>query len=212
MQTFIAALDPTRTVDPLRDWMACAVQLDPKRGRKQAVEAQQLVMSLAGDVTAYAHHPVTLAWAGHAEALAWYGLVHAQVWGVRKSAAYLERHASGLAPLPAWMGMPGVLGPVVANHRSRLLAKAPEFYGPLAAPGGPWAGTEPCEDNVYPTQLLCRFQPGDQVAITTRGVRIVGEVVVVKPAGLEVRVEHSNGRCWRRIEEVEMIAEGDGRA
>jgi hypothetical protein len=198
MQTWIHTLGSTRPVDQHTDWGICAESTDLRRGRKQAVEAQQIVMALCGDTTAYAHHAVTLSWAGHVPALAWYGLVFARHFGVQRSADYLVRFADRDASIPPWFGLPNILGPVVSNQRSRLVTKEMEVVPATSHYSRLYPDAETTHANLYATQLLCPYQPGDQVLFDLRGRREPGRVVAVRPAGLEVRIQHDRGGCWRR--------------
>lgn len=209
MQTWIHTLDANRPVDPRTDWQRCADATDPERGGKQALESMQMVRAILANTSAYpGHHAVTLSWAKYVSALAWHGLVFADTFGRTTCSAYLAQHADPDAPLPTWFAMPDVLGAVVTNQRARLVAKEIEAETTRALWYDPcwyrslYPGVQPVSGNVYPTMLMCPRQPGSRVAFERRGIREIGRVVDVKPAGLEVRIQHDRGACWRRTSDV----------
>jgi hypothetical protein len=109
---------------------------------KQRVEALQILRALVRPEYGWKHHPATLMWKGHEEALASYGLVMVEEWLRRGSpdtvadqlVAELGRRPRSQAQLarlkirglPAWLGDEAFH----AAHRSNLLRKDPEWYGP----------------------------------------------------------------------------------
>jgi hypothetical protein len=132
MQTFL----------PYPDFRASAEVLDTKRLGKQRVETLQVMRALTIPGYGWQHHPVTAMWRGYRPALMAYQAATCAVWTERgfadtclvKTLADLElipddaeAYRSGNYPLPPWLGRPELH----LSHRSKLLAKAPEFYRPL---------------------------------------------------------------------------------
>jgi hypothetical protein len=134
-----------QTFLPYADFEASARVLDLKRLGKQRVEVIQIVRALTVPGYAWKSHPAVLMWQGHEEALGRYGLVMCDVWvergfddtcagtivddlatfgvtGIRTEQALREAGA-----LPAWIDDEQVL----ESHRSALVRKDPELYGPL---------------------------------------------------------------------------------
>ena len=136
MQTFL----------PYADFERSARALDSKRLGKQRVEVIQIVRALTVPGYAWKTHPAVLMWQGYEEALGRYGLVMCEVWvergfGDTCAATITEDLAtSGISPIlpeaalreadlmPPWV-VDG--GPVLESHRSALVRKDPELYGPL---------------------------------------------------------------------------------
>ncbi len=134
MQTFL----------PFADFEASARALDLKRLGKQRVEAIQVVRALTVPGYGWRHHPAAKMWRGYEEALGRYGLTICEVWvekgfddtcaativadlavaGVGPIRSYAELEAAGA--LPAWLFDEAFL----LSHRSSLVRKDPEFYGP----------------------------------------------------------------------------------
>lgn len=136
MQTFL----------PYADFGRSARALDLKRLGKQRVEVIQIVRALTVPGYAWKTHPAVLMWQGYEEALGRYGLVMCDVWVERgfgdTCAATIEADLAtyGTGPIrteedlraagamPPW----DVDGdPVLESHRSALVRKDPELYGPL---------------------------------------------------------------------------------
>lgn len=135
MQTFL----------PHPDFARSAAVLDPRRLGKQRVETLQVVRALTVPGYGWQSHPAVLMWRGHLEALGRYGLVVVAAWrerGFDDTTAETVRHdlaaagvveireQAGLAAagaLPAWLGDEAVH----RSHRSALLRKDPQWYGPL---------------------------------------------------------------------------------
>jgi hypothetical protein len=139
-----------QTFVPYADFEQSLRALDTKRLGKQRVEVIQIVRALTVPGYAWSSHPAVLMWQGYEEALGRYGLTACDVWTERgfgdscaaTIAADLRaygvtriRHYAELAAadaLPRWLFDEAVL----VSHRSSLLRKDPEHYGPLF-PGTP---------------------------------------------------------------------------
>ncbi len=134
MQTFL----------PFADFAASAAVLDDRRLGKQRVEALQVARGLVREGYGWRHHPAVKMWRGHHEALARYGLDvcaewirrgHADTCAVKiaeELAVPAPRHQDELAAaglLPPWLGDDAFH----RSHRSALLRKWPEWYGPVFA-------------------------------------------------------------------------------
>ncbi|GGO62542.1 MSMEG_6728 family protein [Nonomuraea cavernae] len=139
MQTFL----------PYPDFALTAQVLDPLRLGKQRVEALQILRALTVPGYGWRNHPAVRMWAGYEEGLVRYGLEVCHHWcstgrsdtcadtlarelahhcgrtGVRTQA---QLEAAG--ELPPWLGDDGLH----RSHRSALLRKAPDFYGPIFGP------------------------------------------------------------------------------
>lgn len=128
MQTFL----------PYRDFALSAACLDRQRLGKQRVEVLQLL-------TSPSNHPASRMWRSHEHQLCLYGLAICDEWLKRgyndscklKIALQLVFYAP--STLPTWFG-----GQLHANHRARLMAKAPEWYSQFG-----WTET-PTEENYWP--------------------------------------------------------------
>lgn len=140
MQTFL----------PYADFDRSARSLDLRRLGKQRVEAIQVVRGVTVPGYGWRHHPAVKMWRGHLEALGRYGLTCAEVWvelghadttaatiaadvasgGVTTIRSQADLAAAGA--LPPWLGDEDFH----RSHRSSLLRKDPDFYGPLF-PGVP---------------------------------------------------------------------------
>ncbi|HEY0237149.1 MAG TPA: MSMEG_6728 family protein [Friedmanniella sp.] len=136
MQTFL----------PYADFARSARALDSKRLGKQRVEVIQIVRALTVPGYAWKTHPAVLMWQGHEEALGRYGLAMCEVWvergfGDTCAGTITEDLAVfGIAPIrsegelreaaamPPW----DVDGDaVLESHRSALVRKDRELYGPM---------------------------------------------------------------------------------
>lgn len=140
MQTFL----------PHPEFEASARALDAKRLGKQRVETLQVVRALTRPGYGWANHPAVLMWKGFEEALGRYGLTCCEVWVERGSgdtcAASLtaDLGAAGVTGVRAQeeLRRAGALPPWLGDeefhrsHRSALIRKDPEHYGPLF-PGTP---------------------------------------------------------------------------
>jgi Pyrimidine dimer DNA glycosylase len=135
-----------QTFLPYADFERSARALDLKRLGKQRVEVIQIVRALTVPGYAWKTHPAVLMWQGYEEALGRYGLAMCDVWVengfgdtcaasitgdlatfgisvIRTEAELREADA-----MPPWV----VDGdPVLESHRSALVRKDPELYGPM---------------------------------------------------------------------------------
>ena len=150
MQTFV----------PYADFEQALRMLDTKRLGKQRVEVIQIVRALTVPGYAWSSHTAVLMWKGFEEALGRYGLTACEVWtergfgdscattitadlrayGVTSIRQYAELAAADA--LPRWLFDEAVL----VSHRSSLLRKDPEHYGPL------FPGTPTDVDYVWPVR------------------------------------------------------------
>ncbi|MEU7102659.1 MSMEG_6728 family protein [Streptomyces longwoodensis] len=141
MQTFLP--------DP--DFRRSAELLDRRRLGKQRVEALQVLRGLTVPGYGWRRHPAVRMWHGYEEALVRYGLEVCRVWrelGHQDScaASLIAGYAAGrphaavrdqpalaeAGELPPWLGDEAFH----LSHRSALVRKDPETYGPLF-PGTP---------------------------------------------------------------------------
>ena len=121
--------------------------LDQGRLGKQRVETLQVLRALVVPTYGWQRHPVTAMWRGYVPGLTAYGLASVRAWTDRGFSDAVGEQILEFAPevagrsqadlaaqglLPPWIGDPAVH----ESHRSRLIAKAPEFYRPLF-PGTP---------------------------------------------------------------------------
>jgi hypothetical protein len=121
MQTFL----------PYADFAASAAALDRQRLGKQRVEVLQLLKG------SWPNHPASKMWREHRLALAQYGLAVCAEWQQRGYADTCATKIAALIPstdtgLPSWLGDPAFH----LSHRSNLVRKLPEHYGPMF-PGVP---------------------------------------------------------------------------
>jgi hypothetical protein len=134
-----------QTFTPYSDFAASARVLDSKRLGKQRVEVIQIVRALTVPGYAWSSHPAVLMWKGFEEALGRYGLTICEAWLERGfadtcAATIVDDLAAAGTPsirnyadlrgaeaLPGWLFDEAVL----RSHRSALLRKDPEHYGPL---------------------------------------------------------------------------------
>ena len=134
-----------QTFTPYADFEQALRTLDLKRLGKQRVEVIQIVRALTVPGYAWKTHPAVLMWQGYEEALGRYGLVMCDVWVERgfddtcagtivdDLAAYgigeirTEDALREAGALPPWIADDTVL----ESHRSALVRKDPETYGPL---------------------------------------------------------------------------------
>ena len=134
-----------QTFTPYADFEQSLCTLDLKRLGKQRVEVIQIVRALTVPGYAWSSHPAVLMWKGFEEALGRYGLTACDVWtergfgdscaatitadlrayGVAEIRSYAELQAADA--LPAWL----FDEQLQQSHRSSLLRKDPEHYGPL---------------------------------------------------------------------------------
>jgi hypothetical protein len=144
MQTFL----------PHPDFAASAAVLDDRRLGKQRVEALQVLRAVTRATYGWKRHPAVRMWAGFPEAVAAYGLAVCAEWVGRGRAdtcaatisTDLAEHGlpaprtqaelAARALLPEWVGDDRVH----RSHRSALVRKDPEFYGPLFPDADPESG------------------------------------------------------------------------
>ena len=140
-----------QTFTPYADFEQSLRTLDLRRLGKQRVEVIQIVRALTVPGYAWSSHPAVLMWKGYEEALGRYGLTSCKVWTERgfgdSCAATItaDLRAAGIAEirsyeelktadaLPPWLFDESVQ----RSHRSSLLRKDPEHYGPLFPPDTP---------------------------------------------------------------------------
>lgn len=133
-----------QTFLPYPDFEESARVLDPKRLGKQRVECIQVLRGLTVPTYGWRHHPAVKMWRGHEEALGRYAFTVCEVWtelgfgdtcaatigselaahGVRAVRTQPELAEAGA--LPSWLGDEDFH----RSHRSSLLRKDPEHYGP----------------------------------------------------------------------------------
>jgi Pyrimidine dimer DNA glycosylase len=141
-----------QTFTPYADFEESLRALDLKRLGKQRVEVIQIVRALTVPGYAWSSHPAVLMWKGYEEALGRYGLTSCEVWtergfsdscaatitadlrvaGIAEIRSYEELAANDA--LPPWLFDEAVQ----LSHRSSLLRKNPEHYGPLFPADTPW--------------------------------------------------------------------------
>ncbi|MFI1952541.1 MSMEG_6728 family protein [Streptomyces xinghaiensis] len=141
MQTFL----------PYAEFVESARVLDARRLGKQRVETIQVLRGLTVPGYGWRHHPAVRMWAGYEEALVRYGLDMVRVWSedgrrdtcaatlvtdlshaTGRTAARSQEELGAAGELPPWLGDPAFH----LSHRSALVRKDPERYGPLF-PGVP---------------------------------------------------------------------------
>jgi hypothetical protein len=147
MQTFL----------PYPDFAASARALDVRRLGKQRVEALQVLRGLIVPGYGWRHHPAVKMWAGCEEALVRYGLEMCAAWTAlghadTVAATLRETHPdprtqpelAAAGALPVWLGR----ADVHRSHRSALVRKDPDFYGPR------FPDADPAEPYVWPLPRL----------------------------------------------------------
>lgn len=129
--------------------------LDYKRLGKQRVEAWQILQTLRGESKGWANHPAVKMWAGYEPALALYGAVMCNEWKKRGYVdnmlprfvdalnEYLDNPTITLT-MPPWL----YNDELVISHRSNLIRKDDDFYGPL------WPDVPNNLEYVWPTQVV----------------------------------------------------------
>ncbi|MCC9146018.1 MULTISPECIES: MSMEG_6728 family protein [unclassified Arthrobacter] len=125
MQTFL----------PYPSFTRSAAVLDQARLGKQRVETLQLLRGLVVPDYGWQRHPALLMWKGFVPALTAYGLAMTDEWIARGHADTVREQILEFAPdaaaadvvLPAWIGDEELH----RSHRSNLITKSPEVYGPL---------------------------------------------------------------------------------
>lgn len=150
MQTFLP--------DP--DFATSAAALDTPRLGKQRVETLQILRALTLPEYGWRNHPAVIMWRGRVDALARYGLDCVAEWRRRgfpdTTAAQIAEFAPDVDDLTqddlrAAGRLPGWLGDadLHRSHRSKLLAKDPDHYGPLFGAGADGPGDELPADLEY---------------------------------------------------------------
>ena len=132
MQTFL----------PSPDFRTSAEALDDRRLGKQRVETLQIMRALTVPGYGWQNHPAVRMWRGHRPAVMAYQRETCAAWSARgfadtclvKTMAVLETvpedaeaYLLGAYPLPPWLGREELH----RSHRSKLVAKSPEYYAPL---------------------------------------------------------------------------------
>jgi hypothetical protein len=134
-----------QTFLPYADFERSARVLDVKRLGKQRVEVIQVLRGLVRPGYGWRHHPAVKMWKGYEEALVRYGLTVCEVWvergfgdtcaativsELRETGTVTVRSQGELetaGALPPWLGDEAFH----ASHRSALVRKDPDFYGPV---------------------------------------------------------------------------------
>lgn len=134
MQTFITIYDP----NPIAAFHVTASQLDWRRLGKQRVEAYQILRALTGESTGWVNHPCTRMWRGHEELLRGYLDAMIDAWTDRGYVNTMRKYFTALDTYPDqwWIKNPQMVPDwytpeFVRRHRSNLIRKAPEHYGPM---------------------------------------------------------------------------------
>lgn len=125
MQTFL----------PYDSFSRSAGVLDQARLGKQRVETLQVLRALVIPDYGWQSHPAMRMWMGYIPALAAYGLAMTREWIARGHADTVWEQILEFAPeadgddvaLPPWFGDEAFH----ESHRSNLITKSPEVYGPL---------------------------------------------------------------------------------
>ncbi|HEY8588392.1 MAG TPA: MSMEG_6728 family protein [Naasia sp.] len=156
MQTFL----------PYPSFAESAGVLDTARLGKQRVETLQILRALLLPSYGWQSHPVTRMWRGHVPALTAYGLATIDAWEQQGHVDSTRHLVTEFAPEVAGvtqdeLAARGLLPPWIGNeyvhesHRSNLIRKAPEFYGPR------FPGTPADLDYVWPEEPRDRTPPHD---------------------------------------------------
>ncbi|WP_210505604.1 MSMEG_6728 family protein [Naasia sp. SYSU D00057] len=145
MQTFL----------PYPSFAESSAVLDSPRLGKQRVETLQVLRAILLPSYGWQSHPVSRMWRGHLPALTAYGLANVAAWVERGHADsthdLIAEFAPGMDGLDVEeLGERGLLPPWIGDeeihrsHRSNLIRKDPEIYGPL------FPGTPPDLDYAWP--------------------------------------------------------------
>lgn len=128
MQTFLVS---ERFIDT-------AKVLDYRRLGKQRVEAWQILQALSGQSKGWQTHPAVRMWQGYEYALALYGTVVCNEWIARGYKDTMRQRFVDLCACLSNTGRPEWTYDEAFHqaHRSNLIRKFPEYYGPLF-PGVP---------------------------------------------------------------------------
>jgi len=200
MQTFL----------PYDSFARSAKVLDSPRLGKQRVETLQILRALAVPDYGWQNHPATRMWMGYVPALTSYGLAMTDAWTGRGFADTVRKQLVEFAPeadggdvaLPPWLGDSALH----ESHRSNLLAKDEDFYGPL------FPGTARALPYVWPepASLVLPAEPTRNVLWVARPVRGPSGPVIELPM-LSARGTPVTGKAGRQLERFLDVAE-DGDA
>lgn len=117
--------------------------LDYRRLGKQRVEAWQILNVLRGvdndgnpkEHKGWVNHPATRMWEGRIASLAHYGFRCCAEWKRRGYQDSLQERFRGVLDMHTYYGddptPPSFLNDIMISHRSNLIRKDPEFYGPI---------------------------------------------------------------------------------
>ena len=129
MQTFL----------PYPDYAASAKVLDRQRLGKQRVENLQIIKALLDPTYGWQNHPAVNMWRNYEFELVVYGISICKEWISRGYKDTCLDKLMVLADKNPWISIeiPDFIGneEFHKSHRSNLLRKAPEFYGPLFEQG-----------------------------------------------------------------------------
>jgi len=125
MQTFL----------PINNFAETAKVLDYRRLGKQRVEGYQILRTLLGYTDGWAHHPAVKMWKGYETALLTYTWTIIDEWVTRGYKDNLHKRLQEMAfvdidnltLMPPWLGDEEFH----LSHKSNLIRKFPEHYGPL---------------------------------------------------------------------------------
>jgi hypothetical protein len=134
-----------QTFLPFPDFAASAAALDDLRLGKQRVEALQVLRALTRTTYGWKRHPAVRMWAGYPDGVAAYGIAVCAEWVARghgdtcaatisadlavagRPAPRTQAELAACRELPPWLGDDRLH----RSHRSALVRKDPQFYGPL---------------------------------------------------------------------------------
>lgn len=106
-----------------------ASDLDWQRLGKQRVEAMQILNTLEGKSKGWVNHPAVRMWREHVVLLECYHDVMIDEWMQR---GYRNTMSKRYGSWKQWPAAPAWFTPeLVLSHRSNLVRKKPEHYGPL---------------------------------------------------------------------------------
>lgn len=119
------------------------IALDNKRLGKQRVECKQILLALQNPTTyGWQNHPAVKMWRGYEGALIQYAINVCAEWQGRGFKDTLLDYFEGertklphtqfwVPNLPVWFQIDEIRRKIVRSHRSNLIRKMPEFYGPM---------------------------------------------------------------------------------
>lgn len=173
MQTFL----------PFADFVRSAEALDDRRLGKQRVETLQILRALHLEDYGWANHPAVTMWRGHTAALVAYGTAVVDVWLARGRAdttranivefvhpapPATQQALADAGATPPWLGDDDVH----RSHRSALVRKDPDFYGPT------FPDTPPDLPYVWPEPPAPPPPRGRRTATVVRGAADAGRLVL----------------------------------